>query len=226
MKKTYLNTLCVVFLLTNFISCKAQQVLPLNTFIDNIPANAYVKDLNNELNPYIGIYKSTYQGKDITLYITKMENKLEESAHKNYYLDALIIKYTIKNSSGLILQDTQNGNFLKNTISSFRIRSYDNTVILGYEGTNCGVGWGSIFLKKINPTQISWLYKPNDLTILPGQCPGNPDLTIYLPETENPLIFTKQQLNLKLQIYQDTLKDKVLGTVDDIKAKHPNLYDL
>jgi 5-(carboxyamino)imidazole ribonucleotide mutase len=30
----------------------------------------------------------------------------------------------------------------------------------------------------------------------------------------------------KLQIYQDTLKDKVLGTVDDIKAKHPNLYDL
>jgi hypothetical protein len=173
-------------------SCKAQQVLPLNTFIDDIPANAHVKDLNNELNPYIGIYKSTYQGKDITLYITKVENKLEESAHKNYYLDALIIKYTIKNSSGVILQDTQNGNLSKNTISSYRIRSYDNSVILGYEGTNCGVGWGRIFLKKINATQISWLYKPNDLTILPGQCPGNPDLTIYLPETENPLVFTKQ----------------------------------
>ncbi|WP_115622076.1 5-(carboxyamino)imidazole ribonucleotide mutase [Chryseobacterium indoltheticum] len=29
----------------------------------------------------------------------------------------------------------------------------------------------------------------------------------------------------KLQVYQDTLKDKVLGTVDDIKAKHPNQYD-
>ncbi|MGK6342593.1 5-(carboxyamino)imidazole ribonucleotide mutase [Chryseobacterium sp. DT-3] len=28
-----------------------------------------------------------------------------------------------------------------------------------------------------------------------------------------------------LQKYQDSLKDKVLGTVDDIKAQHPNQYD-
>ena len=29
-----------------------------------------------------------------------------------------------------------------------------------------------------------------------------------------------------LQKYQDSLKDKVLGTVDDIKAQHPNNFDL
>ncbi|MBK1897449.1 5-(carboxyamino)imidazole ribonucleotide mutase [Chryseobacterium paridis] len=29
----------------------------------------------------------------------------------------------------------------------------------------------------------------------------------------------------ELQKYQDSLKDKVLGTVDDIKAQHPNQYD-
>ncbi len=29
----------------------------------------------------------------------------------------------------------------------------------------------------------------------------------------------------KLQQYQDTLKDKVLGTVDEIKKQHPNQYD-
>ena len=29
----------------------------------------------------------------------------------------------------------------------------------------------------------------------------------------------------KLQIYQDSLKDKVLGTVEDIKNNHPNHYD-
>jgi 5-(carboxyamino)imidazole ribonucleotide mutase len=28
-----------------------------------------------------------------------------------------------------------------------------------------------------------------------------------------------------LQKYQDSLKDKVLGTVDDIKALHPNQFD-
>lgn len=33
------------------------------------------------------------------------------------------------------------------------------------------------------------------------------------------------QVAEKLQQYQDTLKDKVLGTVDVIKAQHPNHYD-
>ncbi|AQW94665.1 5-(carboxyamino)imidazole ribonucleotide mutase [Elizabethkingia anophelis] len=34
-----------------------------------------------------------------------------------------------------------------------------------------------------------------------------------------------EQVAEKLQQYQDTLKDKVLGTVDIIKAQHPNYYD-
>ncbi|MCT4215357.1 5-(carboxyamino)imidazole ribonucleotide mutase [Elizabethkingia anophelis] len=34
-----------------------------------------------------------------------------------------------------------------------------------------------------------------------------------------------EQVAEKLQQYQDTLKDKVLGTVDVIKAQHPNYYD-
>ncbi|PQA90641.1 5-(carboxyamino)imidazole ribonucleotide mutase [Chryseobacterium shigense] len=34
-----------------------------------------------------------------------------------------------------------------------------------------------------------------------------------------------QKIAEDLQIYQDALKDKVLGTVDDIKAQHPNRYD-
>lgn len=39
-------------------SCKAQQnPLPLNILMDNIPQGAYVKNLNNDLNPYVGIYK-------------------------------------------------------------------------------------------------------------------------------------------------------------------------
>jgi 5-(carboxyamino)imidazole ribonucleotide mutase len=33
------------------------------------------------------------------------------------------------------------------------------------------------------------------------------------------------QVAEQLQKYQESLKDKVLGTVDDIKAQHPNRYD-
>lgn len=34
-----------------------------------------------------------------------------------------------------------------------------------------------------------------------------------------------REIAVKLQEYQDSLKNKVLGTVDDIKVQHPNLYD-
>ena len=34
-----------------------------------------------------------------------------------------------------------------------------------------------------------------------------------------------ENVSNKMQQYQDSLKEKVLGTVDDIKTKHPNQYD-
>ncbi len=34
-----------------------------------------------------------------------------------------------------------------------------------------------------------------------------------------------KELSIKLEIYQLSLKDKVLDTVDDLKALHPNRYD-
>jgi len=35
-----------------------------------------------------------------------------------------------------------------------------------------------------------------------------------------------ENVSNKMQQYQDSLKEKVLGTVSDIKAKHPNQYDI
>jgi len=174
------------------LSCKTQQnPLPLNTWMENIPQGAYVKDLNNELPPYVGTYKATYLGNEITLFITKEENKLEELTNKYYYNDVLNVKYKIKNSSGQILQETQNGTTPNNTITSTRTKPSTGQIILYYEGTNCGVGWGDIYLKKINNTQISWTYNAESTLITEQNCPGNPDKTVYLPQTKD-LIFTKQ----------------------------------
>lgn len=190
MKTIYFKTAIIIGLIANTISCNAQQ-LPLNTLLENIPPNAYVKDLNNELAPYIGTYKANYGGNEITLYITKIENKLEESTHKKFYMDALVVKYIVKNSSGTILQDTKNNNTSNIELYSTRTRPTLNTVILYYSGTNCHVGWGDIYLKKINSTQISWEYRPDDMVFTTGDCPQGTDKTIYLPETKD-LIFTKQ----------------------------------
>jgi len=51
--------------------------------------------------------------------------------------------------------------------------------------------WGSIELKKISSTQISWEYRPNDIILDDSKCPLGTDIKIYLPETKD-LIFTKQ----------------------------------
>lgn len=176
-------------LLAMFFS-KAQQVYPLNTFMENISQGGYVKDINNELSPFVGVYKANYQGNQVILYITKVINKPEKSINKDYYMDALVIKYVVKNSAGVILQDTQN-NSSKIDFYSIGTMPQFNAVVLLYSGTNCGVGWGTIYFRKINSNQIYWDYRPNDTILDQQNCPGNQDIKIYLPVTKD-LIFTKQ----------------------------------
>ena len=177
-------------LIISLFSCTAQ-TLPLNTALFDIPNGASVKDTNNELAPYIGTYKANFNGFETTLYVTKEENKLQERSTKLFYRDALVIKYIVRNSSGTILQDTQNNNSDIASIFSISTEPSENTVTFIYRGTNCNVGFGSIKLKKINSTQISWEYRPNDITTTAAKCPPTLDTTIYLPETKD-LIFTKQ----------------------------------
>ncbi|MCT2409053.1 hypothetical protein NZD88_16010 [Chryseobacterium antibioticum] len=176
-------------------SCKAQQTYPLNTDFEGIPQGSYLKDLNNELTPYTGEYKANFKGNEIILYITKEENRLIDRVDKKFYRDVLSIKYIIKNSSGNILQNTQNMSFqpsqVRHTIYSMRTRPNLGNITFSYGGTNCSVGNGKIILKKINSTQISWEYRPNDIILDDSKCPPGTDINIYLPETKD-LIFTKQ----------------------------------
>ncbi|MBV8326381.1 DUF6705 family protein [Chryseobacterium sp.] len=185
------NLILTLIFITIFFSCKAQEVLPLKSYSMDLPHNAYLKDLNHELDPYIGSYKANFEGNEITIFITKKEKKVENRTNKTFFRDALIVKYVIKNSSGTILQDTTNNDTKINSLYSIGTKPQFGQVVLNYYGTNCGVGWGKVNLKKINPNQITWEYLPNSRIIDKGRCPGNPDLTIYLPESQN-LVFTKQ----------------------------------
>ncbi|MDP9956653.1 hypothetical protein J2X97_002312 [Epilithonimonas hungarica] len=174
------------------MGCKAQ-TYPLNTYYGDVPEYSYMKDLDNVLSPYVGIYKATYNGNETTLYITKEEKMLKvNSLNKKYFKDVLHIKYTVKNiSTGAILQDTQNVNTQDNKITSIGTLVFDNNAIdLIHYGAGCGLGGGDIKLKKPSANQISWTFSPESTMMLPGQCP-NVDRKIYLPEAAN-LIFTKQ----------------------------------
>ncbi|SHL68457.1 DUF6705 family protein [Chryseobacterium polytrichastri] len=190
MKTINFKTIILFSLFISFFSCKAQ-TLPLNTALKDTPANAYKKDLSNELPPYAGVYKGVFDGKEITLYITIVENVLQKSSQKNYYSDVLDIQYIVKNSSGTTLQDTKNNSNSQIKLYSIKTRPDINSIIFFYSGTNCRVGWGEVVLKKINSTQISWEYRPNDIILDSSKCPQGTDINIYLPETKD-LIFTKQ----------------------------------
>ena len=176
------------------ITCKAQ-TYPLNTYYEDVPNYSYMKDLDNFLPPYVGIYKAIYQDNETTLYITYNNKELIDTGlgNRKYYQDVLYIAYTVKKlSTGSILQDTRNpADPKRNEIISIKTNTLDNnSIALLYSGTNCGVGWGRITLKKISENQISWSYYPNSTMLVPGEC-ANLDKKVYLPVTEN-LIFTKQ----------------------------------
>jgi hypothetical protein len=192
MKTIYSQFLILFIVLTTITSCKAQ-TLPLNTDLDNIPLNSYLKDLNHELDPYIGTYQANINGNQVTLYITKEEHKYFNWSDKKFYRDILIIRYTVKNSSNTILQSTENMNFTtmleKNLIYSMSIRS-NGMVSFNYKGTNCSIGNGTIYLKKLSDTQISWRYYAETVATSTERCAPGLDKTTYLPEGEN-LIFTK-----------------------------------
>lgn len=188
--------LSILMLITSMIACKAQQqIYPLNTYYEDVPNYSYMKDLNNYLPQYVGTYKATYQGNEITLFITKEDMHLTDYGpnDRKYYQDVLHIKYIVKDiATGAMLEDTQNQPNVNNEIISLRTNDLDNNSLsLFYSGTTCGLGSGEIILKKINSTQINWSFWYEKQLLIQGECPNYQSVKVYLPKTSD-LIFTKQ----------------------------------
>ncbi len=183
-----------VFIL-GLISCKAQQVYPLNTSWDEAPNGSYLKDLSNELDEFVGTWKANYSNKHITLVITKELQQPFETMIKSFFKDQLSVRYHITNNSGLIVHTTSNNNFTLNPDFKFvsvASRQALNEVTLIYNGGGCSIGIGKVYLKKINSTQFQWNYIPEPQTLSDTTCPpGTAEPAVYLPVIEN-LVFTKQ----------------------------------
>ncbi|REC65918.1 hypothetical protein DRF59_14105 [Chryseobacterium flavum] len=174
-------------------SCKAQQIYPLNTSVRGVSENSYFKDLDEELDYYIGTWNASFQDKGITLQILKQIKVPTKYFNKNYYTDQLFIRYEVKKND-VILESTLNKDFTNDiglSIKSVLTQDNGKSVILLFSGGNCSVGIGTITLKKINASQFSWGYYPGTTTRNDINCPPDREYKIHLPETEN-LIFTKQ----------------------------------
>jgi len=167
----------LIFLVINFCSCKAQQVYPLNTYPDDVQPGSYLKDLNNELDFYVGTWKANFQDKTITLSVTKQLHKPFEMLGKNYFQDQLIVRYEIKSTNGTLLESSLNRAFtdqndIKLLIESSGVEASGEILNLLFAGGNCSVGIGDIVLKKINNTQFYWNYYPGTTTRNDISCPS------------------------------------------------------
>jgi hypothetical protein len=97
MKQTFLTLLIMAV-----ISCNAQ-VYPLNTSPSDIPDNAYIKDTNNELDKYVGLWKGSWSGK--TLYLELKKIKYHYNDNQPYYIDKILGERKIIASDGTIEMD-------------------------------------------------------------------------------------------------------------------------
>ncbi|MDH6252191.1 hypothetical protein M2347_001918 [Chryseobacterium sp. H1D6B] len=94
MKKIFL----VIITMLSF-SCKSQEY-PLNTKLDNLPNNAYLKDINNELNKYVGLWKGNWSGK--TIYLEFKKIKYYYNGNQSYYEDKIFGERKIIGADGTV----------------------------------------------------------------------------------------------------------------------------
>lgn len=160
LKNYIMKNLIVLFIL--FISCsypKAQeQIIPLETKGDRIEG-AYYKDLDNELLPFVGTWKGTFQGKIFTITFSKIKYN-----YSDYYADTIIGKYKMQDSNGNVLYSTYNLTDEKAKISSIGFMNYKTKLRLLFLD-KCIEGDILIHFTNVEKTQMYWKYVTNQTIV-------------------------------------------------------------
>ncbi|WP_278021789.1 DUF6705 family protein [Flavobacterium ginsengisoli] len=191
MKKIFL----LGFVLLSVISCKAQNIVPVEKAIDyrragnGIPDNTYLKDLSNLFGKYIGTWKGSYGGKTYTLFITKYTYTYDKVT-----FDELRIRYLITSSNGTILENTQSlpdsspyiitGSYFGKDLSVYALDFAGKNAICGNAGTVF------IRIKNTAKTSMSFGYEPDKIMISNDDCPGFKTAELTFPK--DGLMLTKQ----------------------------------
>ncbi|WET49900.1 hypothetical protein PYS58_01965 [Chryseobacterium indologenes] len=95
------NLFLIIVMLLSF-SCKAQEY-PLNTDPGEIPSNAYLKDMNNELDKYVGVWKGSWDGKTLYIQLKKLKHysSIPGDTHP-YYVDVIFGERKVVAADGTI----------------------------------------------------------------------------------------------------------------------------
>lgn len=159
------NIFSLIALLAVLVSCKAQQIYPLRTYGIEFPKDSYLKDTNNELSPYEGVWKGTWNNKTIFVTLKKIKYYKDFLLNRAYYADVLIAKFKVIDANGIIRFDNTALPDNKAKIKGTNFRKKDDKYSLGYIDRDlCGItGYIMINFTDSSKTQLQWEYwKDND----------------------------------------------------------------
>ncbi|MFY0630972.1 MAG: hypothetical protein JXR05_11360 [Flavobacteriaceae bacterium] len=108
-----MKKLLIILLAISALSCKTQQVIiPVEKHIEyqndeiEFPNNAYLKDVNNLLDKYVGVWKKTQNNKIYEFHVIKVARESNDE-YMQFKKDELEIRYKITNAvTGNVIVDT------------------------------------------------------------------------------------------------------------------------
>lgn len=153
-----------------FMSCA--QVYPLNTYSE-VPNNAYIKDIDNDLVPYEGTWKGTWNDKIIYIYFKRIKKLLDHKENNPYYKDVLVGKFKVSDISENVLFDNTNLSDNDTKIEGTRFFTIPNKrySLFYFDADICGMS-GDIYVNFLNGnfTQLNWKFV-DTTDIITSACP-------------------------------------------------------
>ena len=170
MKKQIILTIIIATLTLNF---NAQTVtLNMATYnSDDLEINGeYIKDFNNDLDKYVGIWKWEEGNSSFTIKFEKIE-MLSFQPYFNYYADIIIGRYKYVENGITIadnLNETYNGDYLMYPIkTSFNQSNLNELNITFRDYPKQKTGGGYIIINTtISPPTIEWLAVGNSIVLI------------------------------------------------------------
>ncbi len=184
--------LIVALLMLGTYSCKAQQIIAVEDFNDyqkELPDGAYIKDVNNVLGKYVGVWKGVHNS---ISYEFRIKKYTENNTSLKYKEDTLIMRYKIVDSSGNVIEDTTGLSDSNKLVVKGSYVAKSGGYVLYYQGreSDCGQK-GNIYISaygsNLSKLQL-FLIVENDT--LGDNC-GNGDTKQIIPIDDN-ITFVKQ----------------------------------
>ncbi|WP_345991351.1 DUF6705 family protein [Chryseobacterium sp. Chry.R1] len=152
--------LIAIFIIS--LTCNAQEY-PLTT--TEVPSNAYIKDLNNQLPAFDGSWKGTWKNKTFLVNFKKVKYYFTHLQNNPYYQDILIGKFQVKDANGNILFD--NLNIPDNQAKIEGSRMFTNgTYSLSYLDSDLCDKMGFIRIAFTNSTKTQMILKYSEVSDL------------------------------------------------------------